>query len=275
MRNNKVLRSLRTNIVLVLIGFVIIFFTLDPQEKSSSPETIEPIEDVEIPAEIEGRTEQIIDHLGYTVSYNADWKIPNWVAYELTKEEAEGSESRSDSFVPDPQVAPDQSSNTSDYLRSNFDRGHLAPAGDMKWSKQAMKESFYLSNICPQNGNLNSGIWKDLETQVRVLAEQKGSIYVVCGPIVSDRPKTIGANDVAIPDAFFKVLLQNDDNNWYSIAFMFANKNGKKPLSTYAMSVEELQTITAIDFFPALPDSVEQIVESQVDFTKWNIESQK
>jgi endonuclease G len=151
----------------------------------------------------------------------------------------------------------------------------MAPAADMKWSKQAMKESFYLSNICPQNKNLNSGIWKDLEEQVRGLATQNGKIYVVCGPIVSKLPETIGSNKVAIPDAFFKVLLQNDNNNWSAIAFMFANESGRKPLSTYAMSVEEMQIITGIDFFPALPDSIEEKIENQVDFSKWSINTTK
>jgi endonuclease G len=147
----------------------------------------------------------------------------------------------------------------------------MAPAADMKWSKRAMKESFYLSNVCPQHKSLNSGIWKDLEEQVRGLAMQKGKIYVVCGPIVSKRPKTIGSGKVAVPDAFFKALLQNDNGRWSAIAFMFANKGGQKLLSTCAMSVEELQNITGIDFFPALPDSIEAKIESEVDFMKWNI----
>jgi endonuclease G len=106
---------------------------------------------------------------------------------------------------------------------------------------------------------------------VRELARQKGKIYVVCGPITSKQPKTIGTNKVAIPDAFFKILLQNENDNWYAIAFMFANESGRKLLSTYAMSVEDMQMITDIDFFPALPDSIEQKAESEVDFTKWNI----
>ena len=139
----------------------------------------------------------------------------------------------------------------------------------MKWSKQAMKESFYFSNICPQNRNLNAGVWKSLEEQVRALATQKGSIYLVCGPIVSEQSKTIGHNKVAVPDAFFKVMLQYDEGEWSAIAFVFANTSGGKPLSTYAMTVEEAQTLSGIDFFPALPDSIEQKVESQVDFSRW------
>jgi endonuclease G len=197
------------------------------------------------------------------------------VAYELTKEEAEGVTPRGNNFIHDPEVGYGMSATTEDYKNSGWDRGHMAPAADMKWSEQAMKESFYFSNICPQNKNLNSGIWKDLEEQVRGLAIEKGHIYVVSGSIILNQPKTIGFNKIAVPDAFFKVLLQNENGNWSAIAFMFANENGRNPLFTYAMSVEDMQTITDIDFFPALPDSIEEKIESQVDFTKWNINEYK
>jgi endonuclease G len=269
---SNISKSLKANTILIVIGFSIVICLLATSYKQY-PKTDKDnfsIENVEIPAKITGRQEQIITHIGYTVSYNSDWKIPNWVAYELTKEEAEGATSRGKNFIPDPEVSYVESATTDDYKNSGWDRGHMAPAADMKWSEQAMKESFYLSNICPQNKNLNSGIWKNLEEQVRGLAEEKGNIYIVCGPIVSKQPKTIGYNNVAIPDAFFKVLLQNDNGDWSAIAFMFANESGRKPLSTYAMSVEEMQIITGIDFFPALPNSIEEKVESQVDFTKWN-----
>ena len=281
---NSASKSIKVNLILIAVGFVIIISLLATGKIDNSnikliddPEKIENkfADKIEVPAKIAGRTEQIISHTGFIISYNSDWKIPNWVAYELTKEKVEGTVPRYDSFLPDPEVPLDKSANTYDYSNTSWDRGHMAPAGDMKWSEQAMKESFYLSNICPQNKNLNGGVWHDLEIQIRELARQKGNIYIVCGPIVSKQPKTIGANKVAIPDAFFKVLLQNNNNEWSAIAFMFANESGRKPLSTYAMSVEDIQIITDIDFFPALPDSIEKKVESQVDFTKWNIKSKK
>jgi endonuclease G len=269
---SKTSKSIKVNLILIAAGFVLAIYLAGTQKKVNP---FDLTDSIEIPAKITEKKEQIITHIGYTVSYNSDWKIPNWVAYELTKEEVGGTIPRFDTFSSDPEVPYENSATTYDYLNSGWDRGHMAPAGDMKWSEQAMKESFYLSNICPQNNNLNSGIWSDLERQVRELARQKGKIYVVCGPIISKQPQTIGKNRVAVPDAFFKALLQNDQNNWYAIAFMFANKSGRKPLATYAMSVEELQIITDIDFFPALPDSIEQKAESEVDFTKWNINSTK
>lgn len=134
-----------------------------------------------------------------------------------------------------------------------------------------MRESFYFTNICPQNHNLNAGDWKSLEEQVRALALEKGRIYVVCGPIVSETSNTIGESKVVVPDAFYKTLLQNDNGKWHSIAFIYENKSGKKPMATYALPVTELQEKTGIDFFPALPDSIAYLVESEVDFMKWNV----
>lgn len=229
------------------------------------------LDNVEIPARLTNRTERIITHKGYTVSYNADWKIPNWVAYELTDVEVGGEEPRAKQFVPDPMVPKYESATTEDYKNSGWDRGHMAPAADMKWHPQAMRESFYLSNVCPQNHNLNGGVWKDLEEQVRDLALQKGHIYVVCGPIVPEDYVTIGDNHVVIPSAFFKVLLQEDNGNIHTIGFVYENIAGHRPMSTYAMTVDEVEAITGIDFFPSLPDEIENNAEAEVDFTKWII----
>ncbi|MDR2408343.1 MAG: DNA/RNA non-specific endonuclease [Bacteroidales bacterium] len=274
---NSSFTSWKTNIILILMGLIIviglavqcspILQNKDDSENVSndtmevlSNDTLEPPSDdkIEIPSKITEREEQIINHLGYTVSYNPGWKIPNWVAYELTEEELTGNAKRKDNFMPDPAVIYEMSATTSDYYKTGWHRGHMVPAADMQWSEQAMAESFYFSNICPQNGSLNTGIWKTLENRVRDLALEKGNIYIVCGPIVSKEPKTIGGNKVVVPDAFFKVLLQNENGNWFAIGFIFANQKGHGTLSTYAKSVKEIQTVTNIDFFPALPDSIEE-----------------
>ena len=127
-------------------------------------------QNLEIPITQKECTEQIISHLGFTVSYNQDWLIPNWVAYELTNTEVNGTYPRRGSFCPDPKVKG-RTAVTYDYTNSGYDRGHMAPAADLKWSEQSMLESFYLSNICPQNRNLNSGIWLGLEEAVRLCGE--------------------------------------------------------------------------------------------------------
>ena len=232
------------------------------------------LSNVEIPIVNDNRSNRIITHKGYTVSYNYDWKIPNWVAYELTDWEVEGEVPRYDRFKPDPMVPQNATATTNDYKYSGFDRGHMAPAADMKWDEQAMKESFYLSNICPQNPNLNGGVWKDLEEQVRDLASQKGRIFVVCGPIVNDTLNTIGENKVVVPQAFFKVLLQEDGGKIHTIGFVYENVSGRKPMASYAMSVDEVEEITNIDFFCSLPDKIERQTEAVVDFSKWTVKKQ-
>ena len=229
------------------------------------------LEGIEIPTITEERSDRVITHKGYTVSYNYDWKIPNWVAYELTDLEVQGEVPRYDKFKPDPMVPQGATATTNDYKHSGYDRGHMAPAADMKWDEQVMKESFYLSNICPQNPNLNGGVWKDLEEQVRDLASQKGKIFVVCGPIVNDISNTIGENKVVVPQAFYKVLLQEENGEIHTIGFVYENVSGRKPMSTYAMTVDEVENLTNIDFFPSLPNKIENKVEAEVDFSKWTI----
>ena len=229
------------------------------------------LEGIEIPNITEERSDRVITHKGYTVSYNYDWKIPNWVAYELTDLEVQGEVPRYDRFKPDPMVPQGATATTNDYKHSGYDRGHMAPAADMKWDEHVMKESFYLSNICPQNPNLNGGVWKDLEEQVRDLASQKGKIFVACGPIVNDMSNTIGENKVVVPQAFYKVLLQEENGEIHTIGFVYENVSGRKPMSTYAMTVDEVENLTNIDFFPSLPNKIENKVEAEVDFSKWTI----
>lgn len=225
---------------------------------------------IELPTLLTPQREQVIAHEGYTVSYNSQWCIPNWVAYELTAKEVAGDVPRGNDFVPDP-LAKGNTATTNDYKHSGYDRGHMAPAGDMKWSKTAMDESFYLSNICPQNKNLNKGDWKELEELAREWAKEYGNIYIACGPIVAVNHKTIGQNNVAVPESFFKVFLRETNNGWATIGFLFENKAGNKKLNTYIRSIDEIEELTGIDFFPLLADDVEEAIERQTNIYDWNI----
>lgn len=213
---------------------------------------------------------QVIEHLGYTVSYNSRHKNPNWVAYELTAEELQGKEPRNGSFIPDPLASGDQAS-TKDYTRSGWDRGHLAPAADMAWSKEAMRESFYLSNISPQAPGLNRGKWKSLEDFTRDNARRYGKLLVVTGPVFkdSDGMGCIGKNKVTVPDAFYKVLLMND-NGLSGIGFYFDNTDSKNRLQSHAISIDSVESITGIDFFYKLPDNIEEQVERSYSWDKWS-----
>lgn len=211
--------------------------------------------------------EQVIGHTGYMVSYNRDTRIANWVAYELTAGEAEGGLPRKGSFRPDPAVRGRQAAD-GDYRRSGWDRGHLAPAGDMKWSEEAMSESFYLTNVCPQSPGLNRGDWRELEEECRRWAVARGRVYVACGPVVGEDAgrRVIGAGEVTVPEAFYKVVLLPEGEGYAGVGFVFANVGGSRPLESYVCTIDSVEVLTGIDFFPSLPDGVERVVEACGDY---------
>jgi endonuclease G len=189
----------------------------------------------------------------------------------LTKEEAESNKAtRSDRFVPDPEVSEWATAGDEDYRNSGFDRGHMAPAADMKWSHKAMRESFYFSNICPQNRKMNSGIWNTLEQKSRTWSSTKGTLCIVSGPVIRENLRRLGKNRVAIPAQFYKVICTLSDNKYRGIAFLLENREYRNtPLHTVAIPVDSLEAVTGIDFFPLLPDRQEEEMESTVDLEFW------
>lgn len=218
---------------------------------------------MEIPVMPEEKQGQIIQRTGYTLAYDAKNKTPQWVAWELTDKETRGKEERTNDFQPDPEVIGTKVV-TYDYSGSGYDRGHMAPAGDMKWSKQAMQESFYMTNICPQDHNLNTEDWNDLEMKSREWARRYGKVHIVCGPIYKGiRNEYIGEHRVKVPDAFFKVILIDDARKPYALGFLFENKAGERPLKEYLVSVDEIERITGMDFFSVLPDNLEDRLEAE------------
>lgn len=223
---------------------------------------------LEIPVSKVPLQEQLIHHKGYTVSYNKNTRLPNWVSYELTRQETKGREKRGDRFVADPAVKGATATNA-DYKRSGYDRGHMAPAADMKWSRTAMEESFYFSNMCPQHPQLNRRAWKELEEKIRDWAVADSAIIIICGPILDRRPKTIGPNRVAVPKRFFKVVLSPYVKPMRAIGFLFNNQMAVEPLSTYSVPVDRVEQLTGMDFFAPLPDEIENKIEAESDYRKW------
>lgn len=228
-------------------------------------------DDVLLPAPLKSMPEQILHRKGYTVSYNKDLKIPNWVAWELSPEKLIERESRTDKFLPDPDLPEDEAVTTNDYKGAGMDRGHMCPAGDNRWHWKAMQESFYMTNICPQDHNLNRGDWKELEEACRKWAQVEGKIYIVCGPILyKQKHRTIGKQHrVTVPEAFFKVILCTTSTPPKAIGFIYKNASGNHPLDSYVNSVDEVERITGIDFFPALLDDVENKVEASYNLSLW------
>lgn len=209
-----------------------------------------------------------IVYKGFTVYFNSHYHIPNCVVYELTGKETEGEYPRYKNFLTDEQIAG--CANPWDYTHSGYTRGHMAPAADMKWDREAMKESFYMTNICPQKAALNSGGWNKLENKVRDWARRDSAIIVATGPILSPGMTTIGESRVAVPERFFKVVLAPFASPVRAVAFVYPNGSSKGALKKYAVTVDEVEQLTGIDFFAGL--NGEEQVESGINLLQWELQ---
>jgi len=235
-----------------------------PSQDDNSPE---------LPAIPKKDRDNVVKHKYYTLLYNEKHEQAQWVAYKLEKKLLNGVAKRKDNFRPDPDV-PTQSATPADYRDSGYDRGHIAPAGDFKISAEAMSETFFMSNMSPQLHVFNAGIWEQLESKVRDWAQNRGTVYVVAGPLLQDGLPTIGkANKVSVPKEYFKVVL--DPEKKQMIGFIMQNRQSFKQVPTYALTVDEIEKRTGLDFFPYLPDSIEDKLESQVKIDDWFFDKKK
>ena len=222
------------------------------------------VSQLEIPISTVKRNEIILKKHGFTVSYNDYMRNPNWVAWELTRAETTGKEKRKNKFEPDPQLKGRRVTHD-DYTHSRYDRGHMAPAADMRWSKRAMQESFYTSNICPQEVSLNRGDWNDLEELCRAWGKKYGTVHIACGPIYkSKNPRRLNKGNVAIPDRFFKVVLIYNRKNPIAMGFIFDNVARSQRLEKYMVTVDSVESLTGYDFFSKVPDSIEKRIEAVI-----------
>jgi len=247
------------------------------QEKTTYNTTDGGTTMMEIPARLTDRPEKILKREGFTVSYNKTSKTPNWVAWHLTKAHTYGRFQRNEQMFSIDEDVPTPRATDNDYYNSRYDRGHLCPAGDNKWDKEALRQSFLFTNICPQNHGLNKNAWNDLEIQCREWARQYGAIDIVCGPIyrnVKDYKsppaslKTIGRNKVWVPDAFFKVILCRKGQP-KALAFIYENRGGTQRMEDCLTTVDEVERLTGIDFYPALADNIENKVEAESNYNEW------
>lgn len=214
---------------------------------------------------------QIIRHFAYTLEFADAYTQPSWVCYMACRSRVETAEAtRSDDFRPDPAVHHG-SATPQDYMRSGYDKGHLAPSADFRWNIQAQSESFFMSNMSPQKPGFNRGIWKQLEDQVRRWAKDFDTLYVVTGPVLRRGLPGIGPGNVAVPEYFYKVILDYKPPVAEAIGFIMKNEGSKEPLSSFAVTVDSVEKATGIDFFSALPDSVETYAEAHLDLAFWHL----
>lgn len=220
----------------------------------------------ELPATRKG--EMIVSHTGFTISYNKANNTPDWAAWQLTASHCDGPVERSRKFWADPYIPRPYRVEYYEYKGSGYDRGHMCPAGDMKWSEKAMHDCFYMSNMCPQTSELNSGAWNKLEMKCREWAEQEGALYIVCGPIYkSGNRETIGIEHaIRVPDEFFKAVLSLRKGQEKAVAFIFRNDDSSQSYKTAATTVDHVEESTGLDLFHNLDDETEEKVEAEKGF---------
>lgn len=214
----------------------------------------------------------ILEYEGFSLSYNPRFKIPDWVEYELTAEETEGAYSRKGKNFRQDEAARVPQADSEDYRGSGWSRGHMAPAGDFKWSDSALWDTFFYTNCCPQDAGLNTGKWNSLEIKVRQWARTFGAVDVVTGPVVGgNRHGSIGAGRVVVPDAFFKAVMARTPEGAVAIAFVLRNGPDNGSLQSSALSVDELEELTGLDFFFWVKKSVERRAEASFSLDDWGL----
>lgn len=264
-RKNKTIYTIL--IIICIVGFWL-FENFYTPETYSAPKgegtTTEIVEDF-MPNSTTG---VVINHNHFSLSYSERYEQAEWVAYTLKKNHLTYDDRKRPYFIEDPKVRT-KSADWRNYKGSGYDRGHLCPAGDRRFSEYAYNETFYTSNISPQNNDFNGGIWHRLEKQVRYWTKKHGTLHIVTGGILENGLATIGDEDVAIPDYFYKIVSRGSAENPTVIAFLFPHEESTLPLQKFAISIDELERLTKIDFFEKMPNSLENKFESEVSTKEW------
>lgn len=241
----------------------------DAGAKPSEGDSSTHYPDLEIAATPAGIPSILKHYEGFTVGFNPENHTPNWVGWELLASETDGESSRNNAFWCDDEL--EGCAYPYDYTRSGYDRGHLCPAADQKWSDRAMRDCFVMANMCPQDHSLNSGAWATLEKKERLWAKRDSALIIVAGPIYEKTDnKRIGDSGVRVPSAFFKVLAAPYCSSPRAIAFVYPNMSAPGNMSNYVMTVDEVEQLTGFDFFSSLPDQLENRIEATTSFKEWD-----
>ncbi len=215
---------------------------------------------LELPALTAG--EQVQKREGYTFSFDFTKRVPRWVAYSLTKDQTAKTEiKRMKRFKNDPRLP--EAAKKSDYRNSNYDRGHLAPAGALQWSAASMYDSFLMTNTAPQVPSFNRVVWRLIEELVTLKARESDEIYVTTGPVLTEACMAKLADKICVARRFFKVAVAIQGENLQAMAFLVPQNASQEEIKQ--TSIDEVEKATGIDFFPRLPDDIEEMLESGID----------
>lgn len=213
-------------------------------------------------------TGQVVHHQFYSLSYNEKYEQAEWVAYALSQKQLSSIPIKRPYFEQDPEVTT-QSAHYKNFKNSGYNKGHLCPAGDRKFSVEAYNETFFTSNISPQTYEFNSGVWNRLEEKVRYWAQKTQKLYIVTGGVLAPNLKTIGSEKVAVPQYFYKIILDYNGAETKAIAFLVPHEKSEKGLYQFVTSIDEIEMLTGIDFFPELPDDIENEIEKLSSYKNW------
>lgn len=261
-------RIISTILLIIVLSFY--WYQDKKEEEISSSSTVST--DVKI-ADFDylptSTTGAIIKHHGYNLSYSEKHEQAEWVAYSLDKKDIVSRDRKRPYFIEDPKVKT-TSASWRNYKKSGYDRGHLCPAGDRRLTEESYNETFYTSNISPQKHNFNAGIWNKLEQKTRYWAKKNNHLYVITGGVLGVNLKTIGSEKVAVPNEFYKILLDYTQPEIKAIAFLIPHQESKNPLYDFVVSIDELEQKTGIDFFHHLPDDLENKLEKSSNYKNWS-----
>ena len=216
-------------------------------------------------------TNQIVKHQYYSLSYNEEYEQSEWVAYELKSSYVKNNNFKRPFFIKDIKVKTG-SADWRNYKKSSFDKGHLCPAGDMEFDVNGYNDTFLTSNIAPQDHNFNNGVWNRLEQKVRYWAVKYDGLYVVTGAVLEPTLATIGKEKVAVPKLFYKIVFSKSEKNCKMIGFLIPNNESNAPLYQFVVSVDAIEKVTGINFFPKLNDVLENTLEKGSSYKNWSFE---
>ena len=264
-KKNRILYTIL--IILCIIGFWWFenFYTPDTYTSTSDDGSESTVPSYLLPSSSTG---DIVIHDHFILSYNEPFEQAEWVAYMLKKSHLTYDDRERPYFIEDPKVKT-KSADWRNYKGSGFDRGHLCPAGDRRFSEYAYNETFYTSNISPQNREFNAGIWNRLEIQVRRWAKRYGDLYVVTGGVLDNGLEEIGEEDVDVPKYFYKIIAKGNQKNLKVIAFLMRYEESTEPLHHFVVPVDRVEQVTGLDFFVELPDLEEAKLESASTLAGW------
>jgi endonuclease G len=211
----------------------------------------------------------IIKHKHFFLSYSEEHEQAEWAAYYLTRDNRHQYSFSRPYFSQDPLVDTD-SAHWKNYKDTGFDKGHLVPAADMKFSEEAYNETFYTSNVAPQNRAFNAGVWNRLEQKIRYWADKYTALFIVTGSILHDNLVTIGEEEVSVPDYFFKIVVRVQNNGLVMIPFLVPNAKSDLPLYAFATTIDEIERITRIDFNQKLSEKIEEKIEKELSYKEWS-----